>query len=83
MHDRTRRRILGSPLLVIDDLNRVSAVRGELEFVEEVLEARWNAELATIATASSPPAELDPRVGDLLAPWEVLHFVGKSRRAAS
>lgn len=76
-----RDRVFRSRFLVLDDIGRTSGYKGEAEFLERVVEARVEAELPTVVTASSLPAS--ERLTDFLAgaDFERIPLTGESRRA--
>lgn len=67
-----------SPVLVIDDVGRISGYKGEELYLESVVERRFNAERTTILTLNEVPAE--GRFADFLAYFEEIALAGDSRR---
>lgn len=71
-----------SPFLVLDDIGRIVGYKGEEEFLERVIEHRYENELTTVVTASKSNFE-SQRLKDFLesSAYERVILAGESRRA--
>jgi DNA replication protein DnaC len=67
-----------APLVVIDDVGRISGYRGEELFVEGVVEKRYENERGTILTFNELPTE--GRFADFLRYFEEVPLAGGSHR---
>jgi len=86
-----RDRLDSCSLLVIDDVARVAGYRGEEQFVESVVERRWEDERSVILTGNVDGEAdasgkrlpgLSPRFRDFLRYFEVAALTGGTRRGA-
>lgn len=68
-----------SPLVVLDDVGRVSGYKGEEMYLETIVERRWNDGLSTILTMNARPA-VNSRFADFLRYFETLAIEGVSER---
>lgn len=75
-----RDRAFRSPFLVLDDVARFSGFRGEQDFVERVVDERFNAGRSTVLTSNARDGDLPERFQDLLRGFEELVFKGESHR---
>ena len=75
-----RERLFKSRFLVIDDANRLAGQKGEFEFLEEVVEERWNNLRSTVITTSSGPDEYPARFADFVKTFERVTFPVESFR---
>lgn len=76
-----RERIFGTRFLVLDDLGRIAGYKGEEEFLERVIESRYENELVTAVTASKLTFE-SARLVDFVesAAYEKFVLSGESGR---
>lgn len=77
--EEAREALARSPLVVIDDVQRVAGYRGEEVYLESVIERRYDDRLATVLTANLLPSD-DSRFADFLRYFEVFPIRGESRR---
>ena len=61
-YDRMFQEVRSSPLLILDDLGTQSATPWAREKLYQLLNYRYNAELPTVITTSSPLEEIDSRI---------------------
>ena len=62
-YDELFERVKGTPLLVLDDLYMEGATAWAKEKMEQLLNHRYNARLATVVTTDVPPGKFDERLG--------------------
>lgn len=77
-----RERLFTSTLLVIDDVSRIAGYKGEVNFLEDVVETRYNECLSTVLTGNTPDVTetLGARLADFVGGYfEVLALGGPSR----
>lgn len=77
--DADRTALDRAPVVVIDDVGRVSGYKGEELFIEAVVEKRYDADLSTILTMNEVPRE--GRFADFLDYFEELTLAGRSHRS--
>jgi hypothetical protein len=84
-----RDRLSDCALLVIDDVARVAGYRGEEQYVENIVERRWEDERSIILTGNVDGEAdasgkrlpgLSPRFRDFLRYFEVIALTGETRR---
>lgn len=78
--EKVRKQLFEGPLLVVDDVARIANYKGEWEFLEYVVERRYDDELSVILTSSTSATEFVGRFYDYLSYFEDVPLVGKSRR---
>lgn len=61
-------------VLVIDDVNRVSGYKGEMEYLEDAIEDRFQKRLSTILTFNVDISTLNPRFGSFLRQFVNVSF---------
>ena len=66
-YDELFEQVKNAPLLVLDDLTMGSATAWAKEKVEQLLNHRFNARMATVITTDAPPEKMDERMRGRLA----------------
>lgn len=76
-YDRLFDEVRTSPLLILDDLGTQSATPWAREKLYQLLNYRYNAELPTVITTSSPLEELDKRISSRMLDATLcsIHFI--------
>ena len=76
-YDRMFQEVRTSPLLILDDLGTQSATPWAREKLYQLLNYRYNAELPTIITTSSPIKDIDARISSRMQDTTLctIHFI--------
>ena len=76
-YDRLFQEVRTSPLLILDDLGTQSATPWAREKLYQLLNYRYNAELPTVITTSSPLEEIDNRISSRMldATLCTIHYI--------
>lgn len=73
-YDRMFQEVRTSPLLILDDLGTQSATPWAREKLYQLLNYRYNAELPTVITTSSPLEEIDTRINSRMLDATLCHI---------
>lgn len=82
-YEQIRGRLFNCAFLVIDDIGRIADYKGERDFLERVIEHRYDEELSTVLTCNLSDEELksqSPRFYDFLGRFEEILMIGETRR---
>lgn len=69
-----------SPFLVLDDINRLAGYKGESDFLEDVIEDRFNLRLSTVVTMNVKLEAIEARLGSYLKNFIPMHFSAPDQR---
>lgn len=75
-----RDRIFNCSFLAIDDIGKIASYKGEKQFIERVIEERWNEQLSTIITSNVDAKEISVRFEDFITPFKKFTMIGRSRK---
>jgi len=77
-----RGRLFTSAFLVLDDVGRVAGYKGEEQYIQRIVEERWQEGKSTVLTISSVDDVLSPRFRDFLREFMNVIIPGESRRGS-
>jgi len=81
--DELREQVMKSEFLLIDDLGRLPGYKGEVGYLESIIDHRWGEALSTVVTTSRSEGNYPARIEDLLKYFETIFFVAESFRGKS
>lgn len=73
-YDQLFDQVKNHPLLVLDDIDAIHGTPWAREKLFQIVNHRWNAELATVFTSTAAPTALDERLGAKLTAGHVQHL---------
>jgi|GEM_PF-4521407 len=71
---RVRPFLFGASFLVIDDLGKIADYKGEREFIEMLIEQRFDDEASTVLTMNITPEQFGVRFADFLRQFDMVPF---------